>query len=41
MKREFLEGLDLGEGAKLSKEAVDAIMAEHGKGVEAQKAAEK
>lgn len=31
MKREFLEGLDLGDGAKLSKEAVEAIMAEHGK----------
>lgn len=33
MKREFLEGLDLGEGVKLSKSAVDAIMAEHGKTV--------
>ena len=31
MKREFLEGLDLGDGAKLSKEAIEAIMAEHGK----------
>lgn len=32
MKREFLEGLDLGEGAgKLPKSAVDAIMAEYGK----------
>lgn len=31
MKREFLEGLDLGGGAKLPKEAVEAIMAEHGK----------
>ena len=40
MKREFLEGLDLGEGAgKLPKSAVDAIMAEHGKDIEAQKAA--
>ena len=31
MKREFLENLDLGDGVKLSKEAVEAIMAEHGK----------
>lgn len=31
MKREFLESLDLGGGAKLSKEAIEAIMAEHGK----------
>lgn len=31
MKREFLENLDLGGGAKLTKEAVEAIMAEHGK----------
>lgn len=31
MKREFLEGLDLGEGVKLPKTAVEAIMAEHGK----------
>ncbi len=31
MKREFLEGLDLGDGAKLPKKAVEAIMAEHGK----------
>lgn len=37
MKREFLEGLDLGEGVKLSKSAIDAIMAEHGKDIEAQK----
>lgn len=37
MKREFLEGLDLGEGVKLSKGAIDAIMAEHGKDIEAQK----
>ena len=35
MKREFLEGLDLGEGVKLPKSAVDAIMAEHGRDVEA------
>ena len=35
MKREFLEGLDLGEGAKLSKAAIDAIMAENGKDIEA------
>lgn len=39
MKREFLEGLDLGDGVKLPKSAVDAIMAEHGKDVEAQKTA--
>lgn len=31
MKREFLEELDLGAGVKLPKEAVEAIMAEHGK----------
>lgn len=31
MKREFLEGLDLGNGVKLPKEAIEAIMAEHGK----------
>ena len=37
MKREFLENLDLGEGGRLSKEAVDAIIAEHGRDVEAQK----
>lgn len=35
MKREFLEGLDLGNGAKLPKEAVEAIMAEHGKAKQA------
>ncbi|MDD2956440.1 MAG: phage scaffolding protein [Oscillospiraceae bacterium] len=35
MKREFLEGLDLGEGVKLSKAAIDAIMAENGKDIEA------
>lgn len=39
MKREFLEGLDLGEGAKLPKAAVDAIMAEHGRDIEAIKTA--
>lgn len=38
MKREFLEGLDLGEGVKLPKAAIDAIMAEHGKDIEGQKA---
>lgn len=37
MKREFLEGLDLGEGVKLPKAAIDAIMAEHGKDIEGQK----
>lgn len=31
MKREFLENLDLGEGVKLPKEAIEAIMAEYGK----------
>lgn len=31
MKREFLKGLDLGDGAKLPDNIVDAIMAEHGK----------
>ena len=31
MKRDFLESLDLGDGAKLSKEAVEAIIAEYGK----------
>ena len=35
MKREFLEGLDIGEGVKLPKAAVDAIMAENGKDIEA------
>ena len=29
MKREFLESLDLGEGVKLPKSAIDAIMAEN------------
>ena len=31
MKREFLKGLDLGNGVHMPDEAVDAIMAEHGK----------
>lgn len=35
MKREFLEGLDLGNGAKLPKAAIDAIMAENGRDIEA------
>ena len=37
MKREFLEGLDLGlgEDVKLSKNAIDAIMAENGRDIEA------
>lgn len=35
MKREFLEGLDLGEGAKLPKGVIDAIMAENGRDIEA------
>lgn len=35
MKREFLETLELGEGVKLPKEAVEAIMTEHGKTVQA------
>ena len=35
MKREFLEGLDLGEGVKLPKAAIDAIMAENGRDIEA------
>ncbi len=35
MKREFLESLDLGGGTKLPKEAVEAIMAEHGKAKQA------
>lgn len=34
MKREFLEGLDLGEGVKLPKSAIDAIMAENGRDIE-------
>ena len=35
MKREFLEGLDLGEGVKLPKSAIDAIMDENGHDIEA------
>lgn len=35
MKREFLEGLDLGEGVKLPKSAIDDIMAENGRDIEA------
>lgn len=31
MKRDFLKNLDLGDGAKLSDSAVEAIMAEYGK----------
>lgn len=31
MKREFLKGIDLGDGAKLPDSAIDAIMAEYGK----------
>lgn len=38
MKREFLEGLDLGEGVKLPKSAVDAIMAEYGRDFQAKDA---
>lgn len=38
MKREFLKGLDLGEGAKLPDAAIDAIMAENGKDINAAKA---
>lgn len=37
MKREFLEGLDLGGGTKLPKTVIDAIMNENGKDIEAQK----
>ncbi len=37
MKRDFLEGLDLGEGVKMPKAAIDAIMAEYGKGIETHK----
>lgn len=33
MEREFLKNLDLGNGARLSKDVIDAIMAEHGKTV--------
>ena len=35
MKREFLEGLDLGEGVKMPKSAIDAIMAENDRDIEA------
>ena len=35
MKREFLESLDLGEGVKMPKSAIDAIMAENGRDIEA------
>lgn len=35
MNRKFLEDLDIGEGVKLPKAAVDAIMAENGKDIEA------
>ena len=38
MKRDFLKGLDLGEGAKLTDAAIDAIMAENGKDIQAAKA---
>lgn len=33
MKRDFLANLDLGDGAHLSKELIDAIMAENGKDI--------
>lgn len=36
--KKFLENLDLGNGVKLSKEAIDAVMAENGKDIEAKKA---
>lgn len=35
MKREFLESLDLGEGVKMPKSAINAIMAENGRDIEA------
>ena len=38
MKREFLEGLDLGAGVKLPKEIIDRILDENGKDLEGQKA---
>jgi len=38
MKREFLEGLDIGEGVKLSKEIIDRILDENGRDLEGQKA---
>lgn len=34
MKRDFLKNLDLGNGAKLSDAAIEAIMAEYGKGTQ-------
>ena len=37
MKREFLKGLDLGDGVKLTDAAINAIMAENGKDIEAAK----
>ncbi len=39
MKREFLEGLSIGEGITMPRSAVDAIMAENGRDIEAHKAA--
>lgn len=38
MTREFLESLDLGDGVKLPKAAIDAIMAENGKDINSAKA---
>lgn len=38
MKREFLEGLTFGDGVKLDKTAIDAIMAENGNDINALKA---
>lgn len=38
MERKFLEDLDLGEGVKLPKAAIDAIMAENGKDINDTKA---
>ena len=37
MERAFLEELDLGDGAKLPKAAIDAIMAQNGKDINAAK----
>ena len=37
MKRDFLEGLDLGQGVKLSKEVIDTIMTENGRDIETHK----
>ena len=34
MERDFLEKLDVGNGVKMGKEAIDAIMAEYGRGIE-------